>query len=127
MIEQFKQIKVLSLSTDTSISKKLLHVLSRDLPNLQELHIESSKTSDLFLGCSLDSIINTFVRYAPNLKTISLKDIEYVNFITKKNFFAADCLRKKVRDAKVLTIHLDYAYVHSSNKLDGCNRFSRTD
>lgn len=112
-LEQFKQMKVLSFGIDT-ISRKLLQVLSH-MPNLQELHVESSWTGDSICGCTFKNFITPFARYAPNLETIVLKGIENVNLITTDDFVAADRLRKRIPNAKVLTIYLDYKLIQAAN------------
>lgn len=44
-----------------------------------------------------------------------MKGIENANLITDIDLIAADRMRKKVRDAKVLTVYLDYKIVQATN------------
>lgn len=113
-IEKFKHLTILSFGID-HISKKLLHVLSRSLPALNELHIESSWSSDSVCGCRLKMFLRQFAIHAPKLEKISIKGLSHTTLMSVNDLIAADKQRSKIPNAKILTIYLDFKLIQSAN------------
>lgn len=113
-LEKFKHINVISFGID-HISKKLLQVLSRNLPKLKELHLESSWTTESICGCRFKQFIRPFAIHAPNLEIISIRGITNNQLITGNDVVTLDGLRKKIPNANIITIYLDYKLIEESN------------
>ncbi|XP_031637166.1 uncharacterized protein LOC116349734 [Contarinia nasturtii] len=111
-LEGFKQLKVLSIGID-HISKKLLQVLSR-LPNLEELHLTSSWTSENVCGLRFKEFVRPFAVHATNIKIICIRNVTSTALITGNDVVAIHTLRKNTTNPRPITIYLDYKVIEDA-------------
>ncbi|XP_055308304.1 uncharacterized protein LOC129572384 [Sitodiplosis mosellana] len=113
-LEKLQNLTVFSLGID-HMSKKLLQVMSRGLPNLKELHLESAWTSESICGFRFKQFIRPFALHSPNLQKIAIKGVTNTALITGNDIVTLDSLRKKIPNASVITIYLDYKLIQGAN------------
>lgn len=113
-LEKLKHLTVVSIGID-HMSKKLLQVLSRNLPNLKELHIESSWTAESICGFRFKQFVRPFALHTPSLQTISIKGVENTALISANDIVTLDALRKKIPNARCITIYLDYKIIQGAD------------
>lgn len=121
LLESFKQLKMISIGID-HISKKLLHVLSR-LPNLEELHVLSSWTSENVCGLRFREFLRPFAVHAPSIRIIAIRNVTDPTFIAGNDLVSVNTLlRKNSTHPRFITIYLDYKLIESATFTVPSNR-----
>lgn len=111
-LEKLKNLTVITLGIE-HISKKLLHVLTRSMPQLAELHLESLWDINTICGLLFKEFLRPFVVHAPNIHTISVKNFCNPNLISRNDVAALSDIRKRTNNAKILTIYLHYNLIQA--------------
>lgn len=111
-LEKLKNLTVVQLGIE-HISKKLLHVLSRSMPQLAELHLESVWDINTICGLLFKEFLRPFVIHAPNIHTISVKNFCNPHLISRNDVVALSDTRKRNNNAKILTIYLHYNLIEA--------------